>query len=130
MPQVMRAPPFMFLRGCTAKPESQSVIATFSAADGTIFDVEISMQCLPITITALHAELGKLAAALPDHTQKQQPLVVTGAACSMNSQGNVALTVQMENKSELVMEFRKSDLANLAAIFSELAQLANREKPH
>jgi hypothetical protein len=128
---VMKAPLLDTLLGSGHRASSRSVSITFGSVEKTKFELDFSAKCVPLAITALTLELGKLAAKLPkDEKVEVQGVRITGSNIAMKDDGTVALLLTLAGGAQLPLDFKRSDLVKLRDQIDEAATLADPKTHH
>ena len=132
MPEtIMKAPVLDVVLASGIDAPAGTLSVTFGSVDKKKFQLDFSAKCVPLTIAALAAEMGKLVATLPaDKTPALQGIAVTGTQLAMKDDGSVSLFLRLESGAELPLDFKAADLARLRQQIDEAVTVADRKTRH
>lgn len=128
---VMKAPVLNVVLASGVDAPAGTVSVTFGFIDKKKFQLDFSAQCVPMTIAALAAEMGKLVAALPaDKAPALQGIAVTSTQLAMKDDGTVSIFLRLESGAELPLDFRLDDLTRLRQQIDEAIKVGDRKTRH
>jgi hypothetical protein len=129
--QVRKAPRFEKLIASGRDLANQSVSLTFQDSAANNFEIELSLQSVPLSIFALANEQGRILSTLPAQERPSvQAIQGTGIRPALGEDGALALIFHLAGGGELTMEFPKTAISGLAQALTELASGADRNRYH
>jgi hypothetical protein len=95
------------------------------------YEIELSLQSVPVSIFALANEHGRVLSTLPAQDRPAvQPIQGTGIRPAIRTGGLPALILHLEGGGELTIEFSKEAIAEAAKALTELAVAIETQRYH
>jgi hypothetical protein len=99
----------------------RTVSVTFLGDDSKEYEIAVAVKCVPVAISALANEYGRILSALPAEPRLPlQPIQGTGIVPAIGTDGMFALILQLKGGGELTIEFSKAAMTEASARLTEL----------
>lgn len=129
--QVRKAPRFEKMIASGRDAATQSVSLTFQDSAENNYEIELSLQSVPLSIFALVNEQARILSTIPAQERPaMQTIQGTGIRPAIGPDGAPALILYLEGGGELTIEFPKEAIVELAQALTELAAGTETHRYH